>query len=62
MERRWISPKECAKYLGIHEKTCYRLLGTEIPASKIGGRRLVDLKDLEAILERRKIGGTKING
>ena len=59
MERRWISVKECAEYLNLHEKSIYRLLGTEIPYSKIGRSVRIDLKKLQLLLERREeeLGG-----
>ena len=57
MPKRWISPKECAEYLGLHKKSVYRLICKEkIPASKIGGSIRVDLRKLEEILEERKVG------
>ena len=47
MERRWISPKECAEYLGLHLKSIYRLLDRgEIRAGKIGRSIRIDLNAL----------------
>ena len=56
MERRWISPKECASYLSIHLKTVYvQIARGEIPATKIGGSVRVDKKKLDERLEKREI-------
>ena len=53
--RRWISPKECSLYLGIHLKSTYRLIDQgEIPASRIGRSVKVDFKRLEELLEARE--------
>lgn len=54
IERRWISPKECALYLSIHVKTVYSQIARgEIPASKIGGSVRIDRKRLDKkMLER----------
>lgn len=55
-ERRFFSCREIAEYLGISEKTVRRLIDRgEIPATKLGGKVLIDLKRLEEILEERKI-------
>lgn len=55
--RRWISPKECSLYLGIHLKSTYRLIDQgEIPASRIGRSVRVDLRRLEELLEKREVG------
>jgi len=55
VERRWISPKECAEYLSIHVKSCYRLIDKgEIPGARIGGSVRVDLKKLEEIMLERQ--------
>lgn len=59
MFRRWISIRETAKYLGIHEVTARRLVDRgEIAAAKIGGSIRVDLKALEKRLENGIIGET----
>jgi len=56
MERRWITPKECAKYLSIHVKTVYaQIARKEIPASRIGGNVRVDIKRLDQIMEAREL-------
>ena len=52
--RRWLSVKEAASRLGIHEITLYRLAGRgQVPAAKLGGRVLVDWKQLETSLENQ---------
>jgi len=52
--RRWLSVKEAASRLGIHEITLYRLCSRgQIPAAKLGGRLLIDWKQLEANLENQ---------
>jgi len=50
--RRWLSVKEAASRLGIHEITLYRLAGRgQVPSAKLGGRLLIDWKRLEEKLE-----------
>ncbi|MFC2169960.1 helix-turn-helix domain-containing protein [Acidobacteriota bacterium] len=52
MQRRWISVKECAEYLGLHLKSVYSLISRgEIPAARIGGSVRVDLKKLDSHME-----------
>jgi excisionase family DNA binding protein len=54
IERRWLTCKEAGEYLGLKPKTVDDLcLRGEIPSVKIGGSRRVDLKALEAGLERQ---------
>lgn len=55
MERRWITPKECAEYLSIHVKTVYTKIsiGT-IPAGKLDGLIRVDKRKLDEILETQE--------
>lgn len=53
MERRWLTVKETAQYLGLHEKTIYRLTYRRvIPFSKVPGIGIrIDLKELTRLLE-----------
>ena len=52
MERRWITVKEAAQYLGLHEKTIYRLTYKRaIPFAKVPGIGIrIDLKELDRML------------
>lgn len=52
-EKRWITVKECSSYLGLHVVTVYRLLGKEIPYSRVGRNLRIDLKKLNEIMESR---------
>jgi len=52
--RRWISPREAAEYLGCHIQTCYSwIYEGRIPAARIGRSVRVDLRALEAQLEQQ---------
>jgi len=58
MQKRWITVKEAASYLSLHEVTCRRLIAREIiPASRIGGSVRIDLKELEKQLEKHQKDG-----
>lgn len=58
--RRWITVKECAAYLSMHEVTVRRLIDSEkIPATRIGRTVRVDLKALTRKLEE-KINGSVV--
>jgi len=53
--RRWISCREAGEYLGLSAKHVNDLcLRGIIPSIKIGGSRRIDLKALEAGLEKRE--------
>lgn len=53
------SVDEAAAALGLHPKTVRDLIAQgELPASRIGRRVLVRASDLDAMLVRRRIGGT----
>jgi excisionase family DNA binding protein len=57
MDRRWLSPRATADYLGCHLQTVYIWIASgEIPSARIGRKLLVDRlrldKRLEAQLER----------
>lgn len=57
VERRYISVRDCAIYLSQHEVTIRRKIDRgEIPASKIGRSVRVDLKALDEMLEKQRIG------
>jgi excisionase family DNA binding protein len=56
-ERRWISPREAASYLGVHLMTVYSWIDAEkIPAARVGRLVRIDLRALEADLERQSQG------
>ncbi|MFW6129444.1 MAG: helix-turn-helix domain-containing protein [Candidatus Aminicenantaceae bacterium] len=58
MKRRYITVQETAEYLSKHPVTIRRQIDRgEIPASKIGRSVRVDLKALDEMLERQRIGG-----
>jgi excisionase family DNA binding protein len=49
---RWLSVKEAASRLGVHEITLYRLIARgQAPAAKLGRKVLIDWQKLEAELE-----------
>ena len=53
--RRWISCREAGEYLGLSAKHVSELcLRGTIPSIKIGGSRRIDLKKLEAGLEKQE--------
>lgn len=57
IERRWITVKEASNYLSQHPVTIRRKIDRgEIPASKIGRSVRVDLKALDEMLEKQRIG------
>jgi excisionase family DNA binding protein len=57
VEKRWISPREAALYLGVHIMTIYSWIAAEkIPAARIGRLVRVDLKALEGILQSQVEG------
>jgi len=52
--RRWINIKEASLRLGLHPVSLYRMAARrQIPAAKLGGRLLIDWKQLEANLENQ---------
>ncbi len=54
MEKRWLSPRECSLYLGLHEKTIYSLCGRgALPTARIGGSLRIDRKRLDELLEAK---------
>lgn len=53
-DRRWASPREAAKALGLGLGTCYKYLYSgEIPGARLGRSWLVDVAELERRLERQ---------
>jgi len=61
LERRWISVREAAEYLSLHEVTIRRKIDKEeLPAARLGHVVRVDLKALNEQLERKmNLGGKK---
>jgi excisionase family DNA binding protein len=60
IERRWLSIREAAAYLGVHPKTCYDWAARGLlPAARIGGTRRVDRLALDADLERQIQAGQR---
>ena len=52
MEKRWITPRECSEYLGLHKQTIYSLCGRgALPTTRIGGSIRIDRKRLDGLLE-----------
>lgn len=52
-DRVYITPKQAAEYAECSDQTIYRMIQAgELPASRIGGRRLlrIDTADLDAIM------------
>ncbi len=55
--RRWISIRETAEYLGISVKGAYDMAAAgKLPAARVGRLVRIDLKALEADLERQAQG------
>ena len=55
--KRWITVREAAGYLGISLKGCYDLAAAgKLPSAKIGRLRRVALRALDAELERQVSG------
>ena len=55
MERRWISVRECSSYLGLHEKSIYRLVDRgQIPAARVGRSVRIDLRKLNEQMENKE--------
>jgi excisionase family DNA binding protein len=53
--KEYFSPDELATWLGIGRTMAYRLLSSdEIPSFKIGRRRIVSRRDVEAYLEQQR--------
>ena len=61
-ERRWISPREAAEYLGCHLQTVYGWIDSgKLVAARVGRRFVrVDLKALEADLEKQNLNRTPV--
>jgi excisionase family DNA binding protein len=55
--RRWLTIKEAAEYLGISVKGAYDMAAAgKLPAARVGRLVRVDLRSLEADLERQVQG------
>jgi len=51
MERRFLSPREVAEYVGLHPQTIYAMIARgEIPSARLGRKVLVDKRLLDAQL------------
>jgi len=63
--RRWLSIREVAQKLNMHEVTLYRLAARgQVPSAKLGGKVLIDWKKLEERLEQQtqnRLGGLNEN-
>jgi len=57
IERRWLTIREGAAYLHLHEKTLYRVcLEGKVPSIKVPGiGRRIDKRALDSLLEHRSI-------
>lgn len=52
VERRWISPREAAEYLGCHLLTVYSWIDSgKIPGARLGRKVLIDRRRLDEQLE-----------
>ena len=50
---------EAARYLGVTRRWVYRRIWSgDLPASKVGGLYFIQRKDIDALLEQGKLGGT----
>jgi len=57
MDRRWLTIKEAAEYLGLSVKGCYDMAAAgKLPAARVGRLVRVDLLALERELERQISG------
>jgi len=58
IERRWLTAKECAEYLGLHLKTIYRAAKEgKLPYSKAEGIGVrIDKLALDQFLQARSVG------
>ena len=55
MDKRYLSPKECAEYTGISPKTLYRWAKERIvPSIKIGGLVRFDKLEIDKIMSKFK--------
>jgi excisionase family DNA binding protein len=63
MERRWISPRETAEYLGCHLMTVYSWIDAgRIPSARLGRKIIIDKRRLDDSLESQFQGGGKGSG
>jgi len=57
LERRWLTVREAAEYLGLSVKGAYDMAAAgKLPAARVGRLVRIDLKALEADLERQVQG------
>jgi len=58
MERRWLTVREAAEYLGLSVKGAHDMASAgKLPAARIGRLVRIDRQRLEADLERQTQGG-----
>ena len=56
-ERKWLTIRETAEYLGLSVKGAYQMAAAgKLPAARVGRLVRVDLRALEADLERQSQG------
>ncbi len=54
-ERRWVSVRTAGQYLSFHPQTIYqKFYRGELPGTRIGRTVRIDLKALDAALEKKK--------
>lgn len=52
MEKRWISPREAADYIGCHVMTVYSWIASgTVPSARLGRKVLIDKRRLDEQLE-----------
>lgn len=55
MQKRWISVRECAGYLGLHVKSVYRLIDRgQLPAARVCRSVRIDLRKLNEQMENKE--------
>ncbi|TFH49514.1 MAG: helix-turn-helix domain-containing protein [Methanothrix sp.] len=63
MDRRWISPRATADYVGCHLQTIYVWIASgEIPSARIGRKVLVDRFRLDKQLESQLASQSQLRG
>jgi excisionase family DNA binding protein len=63
MDKRLLNAKAAAGYLSISRSNLYLLVQKEaIRSIKLGGRRLFDIRDLDAFVDHQKLKQINLNG